>query len=141
MTIGGVDVTDTPFDFGRDETTVPDAEIVLSNSGAEHRARLSVSRGRASRRPSYRLLDQPRHWFAGSRHFKRASSGPNGSFEVTSLPPGEYFVAAVETSAPLDWQAPDTLDALVPRAARVTAREDAISEMTLGSFGDRLRAS
>ena len=34
MTIGGVDVTDTPFDFGFGDETVPDAEIVVSTSGA-----------------------------------------------------------------------------------------------------------
>jgi hypothetical protein len=59
-----------------------------------------------------------------------SSLAPNGSFEVTGPPPGEYFVAAVDAS-PLDLQEPDTLESLVPRAARVTAREGAVSEVTL----------
>ena len=63
------------------------------------------------------------NWFAGSRHLKRASSSSNGSFDVNGLPPGEYFVAAVDTVGPGDWQAPNTLEALVQGAARVTVRE------------------
>jgi hypothetical protein len=69
-------------------------------------------------------------WFDGSRHIKRVPLAPNGSFDVTGLPPGEYFVAAV-TVSPSDLQEPDALESLVPRAARVTAREGAVSEVTL----------
>jgi hypothetical protein len=70
-------------------------------------------------------------WFDGSRHVKQVSRGANGSFDVIGLPPGEYYVAAVDVSTPLDPQAPGTLESLVSRATRVTAREGAVSEVTL----------
>jgi hypothetical protein len=56
----------------------------------------------------------------------------NGRFDVAGLPPGDYFVAAIDAATPLDLQAPDTLESLVSRAARVTAREGVVSEVTLG---------
>jgi hypothetical protein len=132
VTIGGIDVTDTSYDFGREENTITDAQILLSNAAAR------VS-GSIEGQPGLRTADavviafstSRDRWFTGSRHVRRASSGPRGSFDVTNLPPGEYFVAAVDATSPLDLQAPETLDSLVPRATRVTAREGAVSEVTL----------
>jgi len=130
--IGGVDVTDTPYDFGLVETTVGEAEIVLSNSGAAIAGSIE-GRPRSRTTPSTVVAFSTNrdNWFDGSRHVKRISSGPTGSFEVNGLPPGDYFVAAVDTAAPLDVQAPEALESLVLRAARVTAREGAVSEVTL----------
>jgi hypothetical protein len=132
VTIGGVDVTDASYDFGRDETTVSDAQVVLSNSAATIAGWIE----RQSDSPPAAAVviafsTSRNYWFTGSRHIRRASSDAKGSFDVTNLPPGEYFVVAVDSSLPLDVQAPDTLESLVPRAARVTARESAVSEVTL----------
>jgi hypothetical protein len=71
------------------------------------------------------------NWFTGSRHLKRASSSSDGSFEVSGLPPGEYFVAAVDSLAPGDWQASNTLESLVQGATRVTVRENQVQDVTL----------
>jgi hypothetical protein len=131
ITIGGLDVTDASYDFGRDETTVGDAQVVLSNSAATIAGWIERQ---SDSRPAAAVIafsTSRNYWFTGSRHIRRASSDAKGSFDVTNLPPGEYFVVAVDASLPLDLQAPDTLESLVPRAARVTAREGAVSEVTL----------
>ena len=51
----------------------------------------------------------------------------DGSFEVTALPPGEYFVAATEpvegNDVSGDWLKPETLEQLSFRATRVTLTE------------------
>ena len=62
-----------------------------------------------------------------------ARPAPDGSFEVSSLPPGEYWVAAVEDTAatgPMngaeasgDGLKPETLERLSFRATRVTLTE------------------
>lgn len=66
-------------------------------------------------------------WSANSRLLKVATPSPDGGFEVSALPAGEYWVAAI---APIDrqrgggdWQKPETLDVLSTRATRVTLRE------------------
>jgi hypothetical protein len=132
VTIGGVDITDRPFDFGFAEATVPDLEIVLSNNGAAIAGSIERSSDGGAVAAAVIAFSTNRDaWFDGSRHIKRISSAANGSFDITGLPPGEYFVAAVDASTPLDLQAPDALESLVSRAARVTAREGAVSEVTL----------
>jgi hypothetical protein len=130
--IGGVDVTDSSFDFGRAGTDVPEAEVVLSNAGASIAG--SILDGPARRAIAATVVVFPvnrSNWFDGSRHIKRTSSGPNGAFDVIGLPPGEYFVAAVDSSTPLDLQATDTLDALVSRAERITVRDGQSRTVTL----------
>jgi hypothetical protein len=71
------------------------------------------------------------NWFSGSRHLKRAVTGANGSFDVESLPPGEYYVAALDALPQGEWQSPDSLDLMVQRAGRVTLGEGQRRTMTL----------
>ena len=66
-------------------------------------------------------------WSAGLRVVKVVPPAEDGSFEATSLQPGEYWVAAIE---PLDflapygqWFKPETLEQLSFRATRVTLAE------------------
>jgi hypothetical protein len=124
VTIGGVDVTDRPFDFGFGDEIFPDAEIVLSNAGA--RVSGSVLDAADKRAPEFVVVAFSAYranWFPGSRHIKRASTGPNGTFDVDSLVPGEYYVAAIDALPPGEWQSPDALGVLVQRAERVTVAE------------------
>ena len=132
VTVGGLDVTDRPFDFGYSEEVFADAEVVLSSAGARIAGSLTDVPGRRATAFTVVAFSTDRaNWFAGSRYLKRAPSSSDGSFEVSSLPPGEYFVAAVDTLGPGDWQASNNLEALVQGAARVTAREGAVSAVAL----------
>jgi hypothetical protein len=131
LTIAGLDVTDRPFDFGYSDDVFAEAEIVLS-AGATIAGSIADGPGRRDSPLTVVAFSVDRtNWFAGSRHFKRASSSSNGSFDVSGLPPGEYFVAAVDTVPPGEWQAPSTLEALVQGAARVTVRESQVEKVTL----------
>jgi hypothetical protein len=66
-------------------------------------------------------------WSADSRSVKVASPAEDGGFEVAGLPPGEYWVAAVDatqgTQSLSEWTKPETLRALSPRATRVVLAE------------------
>jgi hypothetical protein len=122
VTIGGVDVTDMPVDFGFGNEIFPNAEIVISNAAASITG--SIEDGNAAPNPSVVAFPVSRaNWFAGSRHLKRVTATPNGAFDVSGLPPGEYFVAAATAVPPDDWQSPTVLDALTSQATRVTVRE------------------
>jgi hypothetical protein len=132
VTIGGVDVTDQAFDFGFGDETFANAEIVLSNAGA--RIAGSVSDAADKRVTEFVVVafsTDRANWFRGSRHLKRAATGPNGSFDVDGLPPGEYFIAAADALPPGEWQAPESLDVLAQRATRVTVSEGEARTITL----------
>jgi len=70
-----------------------------------------------------------------SRFFKKVSSGADGTFAAEDLPPGQYLAAAVDTlpGAPTgdDWQDPDYLETLTPRARSFTLSEGATASLTL----------
>jgi hypothetical protein len=130
LTIAGLDVTDRPFDFGYSDDVFADAEIVLS-AGATIAGSIADGPGRRDSAFTVVAFSADRtNWFAGSRHLKRASSSSNGSFEVSGLPPGEYFVAAVDSLGPGDWQASNNLEALLQGATRVTVREGQVQTVT-----------
>jgi hypothetical protein len=132
ITIGGVDVTDRAYDFGFAEVTVPDAEVVLSTAGARITGSIENPTGAPIPASTVIVFSTSReNWFDGSRHIKRTPSGAGGAFDINGLPPGEYFVAAVTVSSTLDLQSPDALESLIPRAARVTARQNAASTVTV----------
>lgn len=66
-------------------------------------------------------------WFPNSRFLRLAQPTQDGSFDVTGLPPGEYFVAATEpqhgNEQSGDWLKPETLERLSFRATRVILTE------------------
>jgi Carboxypeptidase regulatory-like domain len=66
-------------------------------------------------------------WSVTPRLLRLARPTQDGSFEVTGLPAGEYWVAATDpvegTDASGDWLKPETLEHLSFRATRVTLTE------------------
>ena len=132
MTIGGLDVTDLTFDFGFTDETFSNAEVVLSNAGARITGSVSDAvRRRATEFVVLAFSTNRANWYIGSRHLKRAVTGESGAFDVDGLPPGEYYVAAIEALPRGDWQSAEALDVLVQRAERVTLSEGQERTMTL----------
>ena len=66
-------------------------------------------------------------WFVTPRLLRLARPAQDGSFEVSGLPPGEYWVAATDpvdgADVSGDWVTSETLDRLSFRATRVTLTE------------------
>ena len=126
--INGMDVTDTPFDFGLAVQTVKGAEIVVSNAGG-------IVAGHVTDAKSAPVLDYAvvifstdrNKWFANSRFLKLGRPSQDGGFEVMGLPPGEYWVAAVDSiegnQSFGEWEKPEVLEGLSARATRVTLTE------------------
>jgi transcriptional regulator GlxA family with amidase domain len=66
-------------------------------------------------------------WSADSRLVKFARPAQDGGFEVAGLPPGEYWVAAVDAiqgdQSLGEWTKPERLQALSPHATRIVLVE------------------
>jgi hypothetical protein len=127
VTIGGVDVTDSPVLFGwRD---FDDAEAVVATTGGRLEGR--VAPGCPAARPATRPgcgyvvvfpIDN-RLWFPRSRHLRLVPAAIDGRYVVSGLPPGDYWVTALESGleerAYSAWQQPEFLNDLREAASRV----------------------
>jgi hypothetical protein len=123
ITVGGVDVTDQPFDFGFGDEIFPDAQVLLSNTGAIIAGSIEDAAGTPATGSVVAFSTSRLNWFDGSRHTKSTVSTVDGAFEINGLPPGEYFLAAVAAFPSGDWQSPQALESLMRGATRVTVRE------------------
>jgi hypothetical protein len=84
-----------------------------------------------------------RLWFPTSRFVRRADVGRNGTFSLRELPPGDYYLAAVDKRDEIEGITeignPDFLVALEGGAARLTVAEGLrvsalLRPVTLSSF-------
>ena len=133
FTINGVDISDTGFDFGAQPATITDTQLVLSRNGASVSGTLRQS---ASNNYFVVAFSTSReHRFAFSRRVKFARAGADGSFRIAGLPPGDYFVAAVDhiegTADGGEWQNPELLLRLESGAERLTLVEGQAGTVSL----------
>jgi len=137
VTIGGVDATHRGFDFGVAQETFRDALIQISHATGVISGRVVGEGGGSAGGCAVVVFSTDRErWFATSSYLKRAQSSPDGSFRVGGLPPGDYYVAAVDPAGPGDsgeWQEPEALRALTPAARRVTLGEGESKVTPLGA--------
>jgi protocatechuate 3,4-dioxygenase beta subunit len=119
--VHGVDVTDQVMFFGRDDESLDDIEVVLTNRITQVLGSVSDSRGLT---PSdvavLAFATDSAQWYPGTRFRKRTSPSSDGRFSIDGLPPGDYFVvAAAPPRDPGEWLNPDTLEKLSRGATRV----------------------
>ncbi len=134
--INGFDAADVPFDFGFDGREYNDVEVVFSRAAASLTGRATDDRARPIADYAVYVFATDRDkWVAGSRWLKVVRPGADGTFKATALPPGDYWVAAVDlaeaASAAADWIDSDRLDGLALRATRVALGEQQSSDVTL----------
>lgn len=72
--------------------------------------------------------------FSITRRYRSANSTSAGAFEMTTFAPGEYFIAAVNARAALNWLDPKFLERLIPGATRVTLGPEESKNVVLKTF-------
>jgi protocatechuate 3,4-dioxygenase beta subunit len=130
--LDGTDIADRPFEFGNGRAYT-DVEVVFSANGASLSGRATDDRGSPARHYAALVFGVDRDtWFQGSRWVKMARADNDGTFYLTSLPPGDYFVAALDRLEDAsDWQDPEFLRDISLRAVRVTLAERQAQTSTL----------
>lgn len=122
--ISGVDVTHRGFDFRFAQETFRDALIQIARATGAISGRVAVESGGPADGCVVMVFSTDRErWFTTSSYLRRVQASANGSFRVGGLPPGDYYVAAVDPEGPAlsgEWQEPEALGALTSAARRVT---------------------
>jgi hypothetical protein len=134
-TFGGRDITETALEL-KDESA---AGVVLTFTDRSSEMNGTVRNASGNPDPTASVLIfpvDPATWVdTGSqpRRIKTSRTGKDGSFKIGPLPPGEYYVVAIEDSAPRNWQDPAYLDAVARSATTVRVGEGDTRTVTLTS--------
>jgi hypothetical protein len=124
VVVKGRDVVDSTFEV-RPGEDVADVVLTFTDRTSEISGNLFDAAGRAA--PEYYVFLFPTDktkWTAQSRRFRQPTRPANdGRFRFASLPPGEYYLAALT-----DFDEKDLLDAsfieqIVPAAVKITVGE------------------
>jgi protocatechuate 3,4-dioxygenase beta subunit/predicted aconitase with swiveling domain len=131
--LNGVDVTDTPIAFGTSEQSVSDLEVVLTDRASEVSGRVTDTRGRGVADCTVVVFATASSFWSQpeSRFLAMARSDRDGTFGAGGLPPGQYYVAAVDRLLEGEWQDPDVLASLVPGSTSVILAEGQKLSVTL----------
>jgi protocatechuate 3,4-dioxygenase beta subunit len=115
--LNGVDVSETPFELSRD---VDDIVLTFTDrwSGVS-----GVVRGGDDVAAVLVFTANSQAWESCSRRCRTTTTGSQGKFGLSSLPPGDYYVVAIPEARSDGWTDPKMLDALARIATRVTILE------------------
>jgi hypothetical protein len=135
--IGGRNGADEPVAFGGIDGWRGQVPVVFSSAGADVAGRVVDGRNEAVGTYvaiAFAVDLERRH--IGSRYIKMAHPDDEGRFILGTLPPGDYFVAAVDTLSGESTEDPVLLDALSRVARRVTlaAGQRMVTDLTLSRF-------
>ena len=123
VSIGGRDVTDTPLTL-RSGENVGNVEIVFTDRLTEISGSITSEQGTPV--PEYTVLafsTDRSLWRPLARQIMTARPDQTGKYRIRGLPPGEYYVAAVDPAEQGEWFEPTYLDDHRAGAARVILGE------------------
>jgi hypothetical protein len=129
ITLDGKDITDRPFDLTADATTFV---VTYSDSASKVAGSIKDARGAPTGTAMVLVFPvEPERWTGYGRSPRVPRSivaSPSGVYTIDHLPPGDYYVVAIDEAESVGWRNPDVLRALASRAERITV-----------SAGDRAR--
>lgn len=123
VTIGGIDVTDTPVDL-KPGQNVENVTVVLSDRATEISGTVRDAKGAgAAALTVIAFSTDEQHWRAQSRRIQAARTDQSGTFRLRNLPPGDYLLIASDDVEQGEWFDPAYLE-----QARAGAKPMSISE-------------
>jgi hypothetical protein len=124
---GGVDATDHPMMFGRADQSLTGVEIILSDRVSQLSGAVTDDDSRPVRGAHLIAFAADRErWFSGSRFLREAIADDQGTYNISGLPFGTYYVttlAQVSAEGPDAWQDPAFLTSQISRASTLTISE------------------
>jgi len=123
VSIGGRDVTDAPVAL-RSGQALSDVTIVFTDRVSEVTGTLANAQNAPA--PEYTVLVFPADsslWRPQARQIQTTRPDQTGKFRFRALPPGDYYVVAVDPAEPGEWFDPAYLEAHKTGATRFTLGE------------------
>jgi hypothetical protein len=120
---GDVDLLDTPVDVGPGGS-ISGISITVTDVRTELGGILTNAAGQPASHLYVLAYSQDRaHWNRNSRRILSARAGEDGSYTISGLPAGNYFLCALtEIDTTLQFEA-EYLDQLVPASLKITLAE------------------
>ena len=119
VTVGGRDVTDTPFQV-RSGENLANVAVVFTDKQSEINGTLTTENGTPV--PEFTVLVFPADaslWRPQARQIMTARPDQTGKYRIRGLPPGDYYLATVDPSEQGEWFEPAYLDEHRSGATRV----------------------
>ena len=121
--VNGVDVTDSGIEFKPNEN-IGDVEVELTNRSAAISGSVADSRGQPSKEYTAIVFAQDKEkWTFSSRYQGAGRPDQDGRFKITGLPPGEYYIVAVDRVEAGQQGDPEFLESVRDKAARFSLGE------------------
>ncbi|MEO7189464.1 MAG: carboxypeptidase-like regulatory domain-containing protein [Vicinamibacterales bacterium] len=118
--VNGRDISDAPIDM-RSGTDVAGVVVTFTDRPSELSGTVLDSADRPT--PGFPIVvfsTDRAYWTQGSRRVQQVRPASNGTFVVTGLPAGEYYVCAVTAVERTDLYDPAFLDQLAPASLKLT---------------------
>jgi len=116
-TVDGRDALDTPIELRQGTDT---GVVTMTDRPAELRGRIDAAA------TDYTVLlfsDNRAHWATPSRRILTARVASDGFFQFKNVPPGDYYMVALDDLEPGEWLDPALLQRVTPGAIKVTIAE------------------
>jgi len=123
ISIAGQDVTDNAIEI-KPGQNVDSVNVVLSDRTTEVSGTVRDARGNgAAALTVIAYSTEQEHWRPQSRRIVTARTDQAGAFRMRNLPPGDYFIVAVDDVEQGEWFDPAFLEKVRPDATRVSVSE------------------
>jgi hypothetical protein len=119
--LNGRDITDAPLDLGGED--IGDIVVTFTDKATELSGAVRDSQGPDAAATVLVFPAQAGQWVdygQAPRRLRSARAGSDGSYHIPNLPAGDYFVTAIHSSVPADWQDVTYLQKVSAIATRVT---------------------
>jgi hypothetical protein len=121
--LSGTDVTDAGLEFKPNED-ISGVDVELTNKLTTVSGLVTNSRGEASKDYTAIVFAQDKEkWLGNSRYQGSGRPDQDGRFKISGLPPGEYYIIAVDRVEPGQQGDPDFLESVRSRATSLSLNE------------------